>query len=138
MRTLLCIAAVGTFVCAGALGRPASADVLAPVAAVGSAEPVGAGTININTATVDELDRLPGVGPTKAAAVAAFREKHGPFKRIDDLDRVKGFGRKLIMRVRPFVALAGPTTYIGKPHSRKDTSPLAKKENAPAEPHAMK
>ncbi len=132
MRTLLCIAAV---VCAGALGRPASADVLASAAVV---EPVGAGTININTATVDELDRLPGVGPTKAAAIAAFREKHGPFKRIDDLDRVKGFGRKLIMRVRPFVAVAGPTTYIGKPHSRKDTPPLAKKEIAPPEPHAMK
>lgn len=122
MRTLLCIAAV---VCAGALARPASADALAPVGAVVPAEPVGAGTINLNTATVDELDRLPGVGPTKAAAIAAFREKHGAFKRIDDLDRVKGFGRKLIMRIRPFVALAGPTTYIGKPHSKKDVAPLA-------------
>jgi len=137
MRTLLCIAAV---VCAGALARPASADAHAPVAAVGPVEPVGAGTININTATVDELDRLPGVGPTKAAAIAAFREKHGLFKRIDDLDRVKGFGRKLIMRIRPFVALAGPTTYIGKPHSKKDIAPLDPhpKKDVALEPHAMK
>ncbi len=83
---------------------------------------VGAGTVNVNTATVDELVRLPGVGPAKAAAIAAFRDKHGPFKRIDDLDRVKGFGRRLLGRLRPFVSLTGPTTYVGKPGSRKDVS----------------
>jgi len=116
MRTLLCIAAV---IGAGWLARPAAADRLEPVPSVSQA-PVGAGTVNINTATVEELDRLPGVGPTKAAAIVAFREKHGAFKRVDDLDRVKGFGRKLIMKVRPFVALAGPTTFVGKPHSKKD------------------
>lgn len=87
-------------------------------------EPLGAGAVNINTATVDELVRLPGVGPAKAAAIAAFRVKHGPFKRIEDLDRVKGFGRKLLGRVRPFVALSGPTTYVGKPGSRKDSTKL--------------
>jgi comEA protein len=129
MRTLVFIAAV---LGAGVVGRSASADVSAPVAAVTvkAAEPIGAGTININTATVDELDRLPGVGPTKAEAIAAFRAKHGVFKRIDDLDRVKGFGRKLISKVRPYVSLSGPTTYIGKPHSKKDVRPIAE--------HAMK
>jgi comEA protein len=93
-------------------------------------EPLGAGAVNINAATVDELVRLPGVGPAKAAAIAAFRERHGPFKRIEDLDRVKGFGRKLLGRVRPFVALSGPTTYVGKPGSTKDRTKL---EHARAE-----
>lgn len=88
------------------------------------AEPPGAGAVNINTATVEELVRLPGVGPSKAAAIAAFRQKHGPFRRIEDLDRVKGFGRKLLGRVRPFVALSGPTTYVGKPGSRKEPTKL--------------
>src|SRR5262249_37280015 len=92
MRTLLCIAPLTG---AGLGARPAGAEELVPAAVVVPAAPVGAGTVNINTATVDELDRLPGVGPTKAEAIAAFRAKHGAFKRVDDLDRVKGFGRKL-------------------------------------------
>jgi competence protein ComEA len=109
-----------------ALAAPAtraSADA-APAAGAAATAGVGVGAVNINTASVDELVRLPGVGPAKAAAIAAFRGKHGPFKRIEDLDRVKGFGRKLLGRVRPFVALSGPTTYVGKPGSTKNSTKL--------------
>jgi len=107
-----------------AVASPARADAPPPLAAT---EKAGAGAVNVNTATVDELVRLPGVGPTKAASIVAFREKHGPFKRVDDLDRVKGFGRKLIAKVRPYVALTGPTTFIGKPHSTKEARPLGER-----------
>lgn len=80
---------------------------------------LGVGTVNINTATVEELVRLPGIGPAKAAAIAAFRQKHGAFSKVDELDRVKGFGRKSLIRLRPLVSVGGATTFVGKPRSTK-------------------
>ncbi len=100
-----------------ALVRPAHAD--GPPAPAAAHATVGEGTVNINTATVEELIRLPGIGPAKAAAIAAFRQKHGAFGRIEDLDRVTGFGRKTLARLRPNLSVTGPTTYVVKPHSAK-------------------
>ncbi len=121
LAAVVAVAAVGV--------RPARAEG-PPVAAVLAATPapaaVGAGTVNLNTATVEELIRLPGIGPAKAAAIAAFRQKHGGFSRIEDLDRVKGFGRKTLARLRPNLSLSGPTTYVGKPHSSKEAPPRTK------------
>lgn len=68
------------------------------------------GVVNLNTASEAELERLPGIGPAKAAAIVAYRQKHGPFRRVEDLRRVKGFGRKTLLRLRPYLAVAGPTT----------------------------
>lgn len=48
--------------------------------------------ININTATADELEALPGIGPTTAQRIIAYREEHGPFARIEDLMNVAGIG----------------------------------------------
>ena len=79
-------------------------------AASGSSAPASAGTVNLNTATEEELDRLPGVGPSKAAAIVAWRKKYGAFKRIEDITRVKGFGRKTLQRLKPYLSVSGPTT----------------------------
>ena len=49
-------------------------------------------TVNFNTATVAELDTLPGIGPATAAAIIRERDAHGPFRSVDDLERVKGIG----------------------------------------------
>jgi competence protein ComEA len=117
LAAVLAVALVGV--------RPARAEASPPAAAAASA-PVGDGTVNINTATVEELIRLPGIGPAKAAAIAAFRQKHGAFGRIEDLDRVKGFGRKTLARLRPNLSVSGPTTYIGKPHSTKEGAQKAR------------
>ena len=47
--------------------------------------------VNVNTATVDELDKqLTGIGPAKARAIVEYREKNGPFKSVDDLAKVPG------------------------------------------------
>jgi competence protein ComEA len=115
LAALVVMATVGT--------RPARGEGPA-AAAVATTEPApaGEGKVNLNTATVEELIRLPGVGPAKAAAIAAFRQKHGSFARVEDLDRVKGFGRKTLARLRPNLSVNGPTTYAGKPHSRKEGS----------------
>lgn len=61
------------------------------------------GRIDINHATAQQLDELPGIGPAKAAAIVADRETNGPFRSVDDLDRVKGIGAKMIEKLRASV-----------------------------------
>jgi competence protein ComEA len=72
------------------------------------------GTVNLNTASEDELMMLPGVGPSKAAAIVAWRKKYGGFKKVDDLSKVKGFGYKTMKKLKPYLAITGATTYKGK------------------------
>ena len=65
--------------------------------------------VNLNTATAAELERLPGVGPARALAIVAYRERR-PFRRIQELMRIRGIGRKTFRRLRPMLTLEGPTT----------------------------
>jgi competence protein ComEA len=62
----------------------------APVVATGS------DSININTASVDELTQLQKVGPKTAENIVAYRDANGPFKTLDDLKNVKGVGDKIL------------------------------------------
>jgi len=62
----------------------------APVVATGS------DTININTASVDELTQLQKVGPKTAENIVVYRDANGPFKTLDDLKNVKGVGDKIL------------------------------------------
>jgi competence protein ComEA len=74
-------------------------------AAAGSgSESEGPRIVNVNTATVEELDELPGVGPATAAAIVAEREGNGPFTGVDDLDRVPGIGPAKLDALRDLVA----------------------------------
>ena len=63
------------------------------------------GKININTANAAELDHLPGIGPTKAAAIVAYREQNGPFKAIEDLANVSGIGPNTVETLREHITL---------------------------------
>jgi competence protein ComEA len=65
----------------------------------------GQGVVNINTADSDELQRLPGVGPSTAQKIADYRSQIGRFTSIDQLMDVKGIGPKKLEKMRPFVAL---------------------------------
>jgi competence protein ComEA len=56
--------------------------------------------VNINTATVDELNAIKGIGPAKAKAIVEYRDKNGPYKSLDDLKGVKGFGDKSVDKLR--------------------------------------
>lgn len=67
------------------------------------------GVVNLNDASEEELMRLPGIGPAKARAIAEHRQAH-QFRRIDELVRVKGIGRKTFGRLRPYLTTVGPTT----------------------------
>jgi comEA protein len=56
--------------------------------------------VNVNSADAAELDSLPGIGPTVAAAIVAYRQTNGPFKSLEDLDNVKGIGPKLLEKLQ--------------------------------------
>ena len=55
--------------------------------------------VNINTASVDELKELPGIGQSKAEAIVQHREEHGNFKTKEDIVAVKGIGDKLFLKI---------------------------------------
>lgn len=65
----------------------------------------GEGTVNINTASVDELQRLPGVGPATAAKILDYRGQIGKFSSAEQLVEVKGIGPKTFEKMRPFISL---------------------------------
>jgi len=65
----------------------------------------GGGLVNINTAGVEELDRLPGVGPAIAQRILDYRKQIGRFTTVDQLMDVRGIGPKNLEKMRPFVAL---------------------------------
>ncbi|MFM2070712.1 MAG: putative competence protein ComEA [Actinomycetota bacterium] len=88
---------------------PTVAESPAVAAGVSSATPAAgsgpSGPINLNTATADQLDALPGVGPSTAAAIVAHREAHGPFASVDGLDEVRGIGPAKLESLRPLVTV---------------------------------
>ena len=65
------------------------------------------GKININSATVSELDSLPGIGPAKAQAIVDYRDQNGPFRTIDDLLNVPGIGPKILETIRDQITVIG-------------------------------
>lgn len=56
--------------------------------------------VNVNTATQSELETVRGIGPAKARAIVMHREKNGPFKSVDDVAKVKGFGAASLARIK--------------------------------------
>lgn len=79
------------------------------------------GTVNVNTATAEELMRLPGVGPSRAEAVIATR-KQKPFEKVEDIMRVKGIGRATFRKLRAHLAVTGTTT-LKAPGTAKPAKP---------------
>ncbi|MGE0791533.1 MAG: ComEA family DNA-binding protein [Sandaracinaceae bacterium] len=68
-----------------------------------------AGVVNIQTATLDQLQLLPGIGPSKAQAIVAHREQRA-FRRPEDIMRVRGIGRSTYRRLSSMITVQGPTT----------------------------
>jgi competence protein ComEA len=90
--------------------RGARAEQAQPAA--GEAAPAAAGVagvVNLNTATEDELVRLPGIGPSKARAIIEARQRNR-FRRVEDVLRVRGIGRATLRRLAPMLRVDGPTT----------------------------
>jgi competence protein ComEA len=105
----------------GALPQSAPASLSAPAPAPPAAAPPATATstaararataddpVYVNHAGVEELRRLPGVGPKRAEAIVALRQRMGRFQRVEDLLRVKGIGRTTLRKWRPLVRLDTP------------------------------
>ena len=80
--------------------QQASDDSTSEQGASGSSGSASFGLININTATAEELDVLPGVGPSTAATIVEDRERNGPFSSVEDLMRVSGIGEKKFAKLQ--------------------------------------
>jgi competence protein ComEA len=66
-----------------------------------SAKAAPGAVVNINTASAAELDALPGIGAKTAALIVEYRQKNGPFKKVEELMNVRGIGEKNFLKLKP-------------------------------------
>jgi competence protein ComEA len=101
-RTLASIVALVAFL--GVQPYPASAQTSRARATAASATPV---VVNLNTASANDLEGLPGVGAKTAARIIEYRQKNGPFKKVEELMNVRGVGEKNFLKLKPQITVAG-------------------------------
>lgn len=75
--------------------------------------PSSKSTVNLNTATVDQLSTLPGIGKKTAELIIEYRTKSGGFKKIEELMNVKGIGEKTFLKLKPLVSAPPKTDKAG-------------------------
>ena len=76
--------------------------------------------LDLNAATVEQLQKLPGIGPATAKAIVRFREKSGPFRRVEDLLAIRGITKKKLEKIRPLVTVKE----VPKDEARKTPTPI--------------
>lgn len=87
-------------------GTPGAAETAAPTPVAGSGTSIpDADLININTATVEQLDSLPGIGPTTAQKIVDYRTAHGPFTSIDKIMDVSGIGPATFEKLKNLITV---------------------------------
>ena len=63
------------------------------------------GAVDLNSASEDQLQEVPGIGPSLAKKIVDFRKENGPFKSVDDLLKVRGVGEKSLEKLRPHLTV---------------------------------
>ena len=86
-------------------GETASGPVLSGAAQTGGGSTGSTGLVAINSASAEQLDSLPGIGPSLAQKIIMFREAQGPFTSVDQLGDVPGIGPSKLEQLRPLVTL---------------------------------
>ncbi len=104
-RRAVLLAAVAATVLSAAIcpGEAAGPGSPAESAAASARNPV-----DLNAATSADLQAVPGIGKVLADRIVEFREKNGPFGRVDDLVKVQGIGEKSLEKLRPYLAVSPP------------------------------
>jgi competence protein ComEA len=113
-RALLVLTLLGAVLLSAALceAAPGAKPAGKPAAGAPAAAPVP-GVVNLNTATEEQLQLLPRIGPSKAKAIVKYRGRQ-KFKAPWDLTHVKGIGRKTFRLLRPYLVVQGETTLSTK------------------------
>jgi competence protein ComEA len=102
VRIVLSLVAATALV--AATGATLAAQTKTPPAA--AAKPASTAIVNINTASATEIATLPGVGAKMAARIIEYRQKNGPFKKIEELMNVRGVGEKNFLKLKSQVTVA--------------------------------
>ena len=84
--------------------------------------PASWAAVDVNSASQSELETLPGIGPSKANAIIDYRGTNGPFKNLDDLDRVPGIGPATLSNIGPLVSFSGEVSAAPAGSSSSATS----------------
>jgi competence protein ComEA len=113
------------------LGLVLALTLIAGTAHAAKAQPVG--KVNINSATAQQLEALPGVGPKLAARIVEYRQKSGGFKSAQELMNVKGIGEKNFEKIQAYVTASGEASKAAgkaamEPKSSKASPEAAKDE----------
>ena len=96
--------------------HPARAQTSQPAHA--SAKPATTGFVNLNTASAADLEGLPGIGAKTAARIVEYRQKNGPFKKVEELMNVRGVGEKNFLKLKPQITV-GPAKADGNASSKE-------------------
>ena len=84
------------------------ATVSAQAAKAQSASASASAPVNLNTASVAQLEALPGIGKATAERILEYRQKNGSFKKVEDLMNVRGVGEKSFLKLKPLITVAPP------------------------------
>ena len=102
-RTVLSLVAITSLLAA----LPSAAAAQANPSTSKATKPVtSAAPLNINTASVAEFDALPGIGAKTAALIVEYRQKNGPFKKVEELMNVRGIGEKNFLKLKTQLTVA--------------------------------
>jgi competence protein ComEA len=109
LRLAVSMATLGFVLAAGASASSAAQPAPPQTKAVPRAatKPTTGAIVNINTASASEMTTLPGIGAKTAARIVEYRQKNGPFKKVEELMNVRGIGEKNFLKLKPRLAV-GP------------------------------
>ena len=104
-RTALSLVLFSCLLCAVPSAAPPQATG-SKGAARPAAKPSSTAIVNLNTASASDLENLPGIGAKTAARIVEYRQKNGPFKKVEELMNVRGVGEKNFVKLKAQISVA--------------------------------